>query len=82
MKRFRKILSVLDFVLILACAFRVFAIYNDYTRHTELYTTYSAPWYSSIITTVILTAVMVLIVHIVYFVVGYIIKKRKQEQTN
>ena len=77
MKRFRKFLSIFNFVLIFACAFRVFAIYNNYTRHRELYATYSAPWYSSIIVTIILTVVMVLITTIVRFVVGQIIKKRK-----
>lgn len=80
MKGLRKFLGVFDFVLIVACAFRVFAIYNDYTRHPELYATYGTPWYSSIIITAVFTAAIVLITTIAYFVVGHIISKRVLRQ--
>ena len=61
----------------MACFLRVFAIYNDFTRHPDLYATYSAPWYTSIIVTAAITAVMVVITAIIYLAVGRIVKKRK-----
>ena len=63
-----------------ACSYRVFALYNDYLRHKELYATYSEPWYADIVLTVTLTAITVLITAIAYFVVDRIIKMRSQEQ--
>ena len=77
MKILHKLIYSFIWIEILACAYRVFALYNDYTRHVDLYATYSAPWYSQIVVTVILTAVMVLITTIIYFIVGYIIKKHQ-----
>ena len=79
MKMLRKILMVLILILLGACAFRSFAIYNDFTRHPELYATYSTPWYTSIIVTVVITIVLVLIISIIYFAIGYIIKKRNKK---
>lgn len=75
MKRLRNFLLVLIFILLGACAFRSFAIYNDFTRHPDLYATYSAPWYLSIILTVIFTVALIAIITVIYFIVGYIIKK-------
>ena len=77
MKRFQKILLILIFVQIGACLLRAFAIYNDFTRHPDLYATYSAPWYTGILVTAAVTAVMVLVTVIIYFAVGRIIKKSK-----
>lgn len=77
MKRFQKILLIFIFVQIAACLLRAFAIYNDFTRHPDLYATYSAPWYMSIIVTAAVTAVMVVITTIIYLAVGRIIKKHK-----
>ena len=82
MKRLQMFLKVFVFVLICACSFRVFAIYNDFTRHTELYATYSAPWYADIISTVVITAILVLSAIITYCIAGHVIKKRKQDQTD
>ena len=76
MKRLQKFLIVIISLLLGACAFRSFAIYNDFTRHPELYATYSAPWYTSIIVTVVITLVLIAIITVIYFIVGYINKKR------
>ena len=78
MKRLQKFLIVIISLLLGACAFRSFAIYNDFTRHPELYATYSAPWYTSIIVTVVISILLVLIILTIYFVIGYFIKKRKR----
>lgn len=75
----QKLLLVLVFLLSGACAFRSFTIYNDFTRHPDLYATYSAPWYSSFILTVVITLVLIAIITVVYLIIGYIIKKRKNK---
>ena len=79
MKRLRNFLIVLIFILSVACVFRSFAIYNDFIRHPELYASYSAPWYTGIIATVTITAVLVAIILTVYFIIGNFIKKRKNK---
>ena len=79
MKRLRRFLIVLIFLLLGACAFRSFAIYNDFTRHPDLYATYSAPCYASIIVTVVITLVLIVIITIIYFVIGCIIKNRNNK---
>ena len=79
MKLLRRFLIVLIFLLLGACAFRSFAIYNDFTRHPDLYATYSAPWYASIIVTVVITLVLIVIITIIYFVIGCINKNRNNK---
>ena len=79
MERLRRFLVVLIFILLGACAFRSFAIYNDFTRHPDLYATYSAPWYASIIVTVVITLVLIAIITVIYFIVGYINNKRNNK---
>lgn len=79
MKRLRRFLVVLIFLLLVACAFRSFAIYNDFRRHPDLYATYSAPWYSSIVLTVVVTLILIAIITVNYFIVGYINKKRNNK---
>ena len=75
MKLFQKILLILNFVQIGACLLRAFAIYNDFTRHPDLYATYSAPWYTGILVTAAVTAVMVLVTLTTYFIVGHIVRR-------
>lgn len=79
MKRLRRFLIVLIFLLLGVCAFRSFAIYNDFTSHPDLYATYSAPWYASIIVTVVITLVLIVIITIIYFVIGCINKNRNNK---
>ena len=76
MKRLQKFLIITISLLLGACAFRSFAIYNDFTRHPDLYATYSSPWYSSIIVTIAITLVLIATITVIYFIVGYINKKR------
>ena len=82
MKELHKFLKVFIFVQLGACSGRVLQKYLDFIKHPELYASYSAPWYTGITLTVILTAITVLITAIAYFVVGHIIKKRNKEQTD
>lgn len=79
MKILQKFLIVIVFLLLGACALRSFAIYNDFTRHPDLYATYSEPWYLSIILTVAFTVVLIAIITVIYFAIGYIIKKRNNK---
>ena len=82
MKRFYLFLGGVDLLLVLACAFRSLAIYLDYTRHPQLYAVYSAPWYTDILVTVILTAVGILITGIIGFSVGWLCKRRSRTKLN
>lgn len=82
MKRLHGFLKVFIFVQLGACAGSVLQKYLDFVNHPELYAYYSAPWYTSITVTVILTAITVLLTTIAYFIVGHVIKKREQEQTD
>ena len=78
MKGLRKFLKVFIWVQVGACFGRVLQKYLDFVNNPEAYAYYSAPWYTDIIITVILTAITVFIPTIAYFVVCYTIKKREQ----
>ena len=54
--------------------------YLDFVMNPEVYAYYSAPWYTDIVVTLILTTIMVLITTITYFIVGHLIKKRDQKE--
>ncbi len=82
MKQFHKFLKLFIFAQLGTCLGRVLHRYLDFVNHPGLYTMQSAPWYTGIILTVILTAVTVTITTIAYFVVGHVIKKRQQEQSD
>lgn len=82
MKELHKFLKVFIFVQLGSCAGRVLQKYLDFVNHPELYASYAAPWYTGVTLTIILTAITVTITTISYFVVDYIIKKRKLEQPN
>lgn len=75
MKGLHRFLKIFIWVQLGACFGRVLQRYIDFLKHPEWYTYDSAPWYTGITITVILTAITVLITTIAYFVVGYIIKK-------
>lgn len=82
MKGLHKFLKLFIFAQLGACVGRVLQKYLDFVNNPELYASYSAPWYKGVALSVILTAIMVTITTIVYFVVGHILKKRKHEQTD
>ena len=81
MKKLKKFLIFIIFGQIGACLGHMFAIYNNYLRHPDLYAMYSAPWYVNLILTVVFTGIGVVITGIVYFILGYIAKKHEQRQS-
>ena len=80
MKKLKKFLIFIIFGQIGACLGHMFAIYNNYLRHPDLYAIYSAPWYVDLIPTAVFTGIGVVITGIVYFIVGYIVNKHEQRQ--
>ena len=79
MKGLRRFLVVFIFLLLGACAFRSFAIYNSFIRHPDLYATDSTPWYWSIMVTVVITLALIAIPAILCCVIGYRLKKQKNK---
>ena len=76
MKKLSKILKAFVFVLLAACAFRVFALYNDYRRHIDSYAAYSVPWYTDAIITVIFTVILAALISVVCFILNRMEKKK------
>lgn len=75
MKKLHRLLELLIFAQIgifLVCAA---ARYLDYVRHPEVYAAQSAPWYTSILLTLALTAVTAGITAAAYFAVGQRLKR-------
>ena len=81
MKKVKKFLIFIIFGQIGACLGHMFAIYNNYLRHPDLYAMYSAPWYVDLIPTAVFTGIGVVITGIVYFIVGHIAKKRERRHS-
>lgn len=81
MKKLHTFLKVFLFVQLGGCFGRVLAQYGDYKMHPALYEFYSAPWYTGILITAVLTAITVTLTAIAYFVVGHILKKRVGKST-
>ena len=73
MKELHKFLKVFIFVQLGACCGRVLAKYLDFVKHPELYAMQSTPWYVSIMLTVMLSAIMIILTTIAYYIVCRII---------
>ena len=82
MKGLHKFLKVFIWLQFGSCCGRVLQMYLDFLNHPEIYASYSAPWYTGITITVILTAITVVITTIAYYIVGHIIKKREENKTD
>ena len=82
MEKLHKFLKLFMFVEAGSCCGRILARYIYYIKYPKLYEMQSAPWYTSVILAIILTAVIITATAIAYFVVGHIIKKRRQEQVD
>ena len=78
MEKLHKVLKGLIFVESGACVGRVLVKYLHYVGHPIQNLVNSAPWYIDIV--VILMVITVLVTTIVYFVIGYIMKKHNQEK--
>ena len=78
MNQLHRFLKTFIFVQLGACCGRVLFRYLDYVNHPEWYALRSAPWYTGILLTVMLTAGMVLLTFLAYVLVGYVLKKRQR----
>ena len=81
MNQLHKFLKAFIFVQLGSCFGRVLIKYLDFVMNPEVYAYYSAPWYTDIVVTLILTAITVLITTITYFIVGHLIKKHDQKES-
>ena len=79
MHQLHKFLKVFIFVQLGSSSARIIAKYIHYVKHPEIYASYSAPWYTDIVITAVLTAITVILTAIAYFIVGHIISKNKKE---
>jgi len=79
MKELHKFLTIFIFVQLVACCGRVLGKYLDYVMYPKIYAMQSAPWYTGIMVTVILTTISVIITVIAYFIVGHFVNKNNQE---
>ena len=82
MEKLHTYLKVFLFVQLGGCLGRVLAQYGDYRMHPDVYMLYSAPWYTGILITLLLTAITVTLTAIAYFAVGHILKKRAERSTD
>ena len=57
------------------------ADYIHYSRNTELYETMSAPWHTNILINALLTATVLLLTAVAYFIIGWVIKKKAKDTT-
>ena len=55
------------------------AEYINYRRYPERYEIMSAPWYTQILISALLTAIAVFLTALAYFILGRIIKKKKAQ---
>ena len=82
MKQLHKFLKIFIFLQLGSCCGRVLERYLNFVKHPDIYAFNSAPWYTGIVITVILTAITVSITTIAYFAVGHIIRKREKQAGN
>lgn len=79
MKQLHVFLKCFIFVELGSCVARSLGDYLDYLRYPELYAMRSAPWYTGILIRVSLTAIVIALTAIAYFVVGRVLKKREKK---
>ncbi len=78
MKKVRGFLKNFIFVELGAFVGKFLANYMHYRKYPKFYETMSAPWYTEIIFSAIITAIIVAITLIVYIILGKVIKKREE----
>lgn len=82
MKKAREFIKFFIFAELGIAAGKSIAAYSHYKRHPKYYETLSSPWYTQLLASLLITAIIVVISVIVYMVLGKIIKKGKQRKTN
>ena len=82
MKKARSFLKNFIFVELGALVGKFLAEYFHYKRYPGFYATMSTPWYTQIIFSAIITAIIVAITLVAYIILGHIIKKRETQSVN
>lgn len=82
MKKVRSFLKNFIFVELGAFVGKFFAEYLHYKRYPAFYAAMSAPWYTRLIFSAVITAVIVVITFVVYLILGHYIKKKDSETEN
>ena len=82
MEQTHKFLKIFFFVQLGACAGRVLAQYLHYVRYPGIYELQSAPWYTGITLTLLLTAVTAGLTALAWWLVGQKLKKQGQSGQN
>lgn len=80
MKKARIFLKNFIFVELGALFGKFLASYMHYRKYPKFYETMSAPWYTEIIFSAIITAVIVALTFAVYLILGRIIKKKEAQE--
>lgn len=81
LKKIRSFLKAFIFVDIGGFVGKSLFVFYHYKRYPGFYAMQSAPWYTEILATALVTAIIVTITLIAYIVLGYIIKKSAQAKT-
>ena len=79
MKKARSFLKNFIFVELGALVGKFLAEYFHYKRNPGFYAAMSAPWYTQIVFSAIITAIIVTITLVSYILLGQIIKKREMQ---
>ena len=80
MKKVRVFLKNFIFVELGALFGKFLASYMQYKRYPKFYETMSAPWYTEIIFSAIITAGIVALTFAAYLILGRIIKKKEAQE--
>ncbi len=76
MKGLRTIYIIFISLLLSGCAVSGVAKYIDFKQHPQAYAVQSAPWYTSVILSAVITAACILALTAIYFVAAHFIKRR------
>ena len=78
LEKARKFLKCFIFVELGSLFGRALADYIHYRRNPEFYETMSAPWYTDILLSAVLTAAVVLLTLSAYIILGHLSSKQKK----
>ncbi len=79
MKKVRSFLKNFIFVELGAFVGKFFAEYLHYKRYPAFYAAMSAPWYTRLIFSAVMTSIIVGITLVVYLILGHCIKKKDSD---
>ena len=82
MKKARSFIKSFIFAEIGIAAGKSIAAYSHYKKYPKFYETLSVPWYTQLVASLLITALIVVISVTVYIVLGKTIKKRERAENN